>query len=107
MAKFYGSVGYVTQVETAPGVWTNQVVEKSYRGEILRTQRKLISTDSLNGTVSLSNEISIVADPYAEANSHYIRYVKFRGMCLDVTSVELQYPRLTLSVGGVYNGEQA
>ncbi len=107
MAKFYGKVGYVTQVETAPGVWTNQVIEKPYRGDSLRTQRKLISNENLNGDITISTEISIVADPYAYANSHYIRYVEFMGAKWDVTSVEPQYPRLILSVGGVYNGEQA
>lgn len=107
MAKFYGIVGYVTQEETAPGVWTNKVIEKAYRGDLLRTQRKLVSNENLNGSITISNEISIVADPYAHANSHYIRYVKFGGACWDVTSVEVQHPRLVLSVGGVYNGEQA
>ena len=90
MAKFYGVVGYVTQVETSPGVWTNQVIEKTYRGDLLRTQRKLVSDENLNGSINISNEFSIVADPYANANSHYIRYVKFMGACWDVTSVEVQ-----------------
>lgn len=107
MAKFYGAIGYVTQSETTPGVWTNQVVEKYYRGDLIRTHQKNTSTEHLNGSVNITNEISIVADPYAEKNSHYIRYVKFLGACWDVTSVEIQRPRLILSVGGVYNGEQA
>lgn len=107
MAKFYGAIGYVTQVETTPGVWTNQVVEKYYRGDLLRTQFKHYFSEHLNGSINISNQISIVADPYAEKNSHYIRYVKFGGACWDVTSVEVQHPRLLLSVGGVYNGEQA
>ena len=107
MAKFYGSVGYVTQEETAPGVWTNKVIEKPYRGDLLRTQQKNISAEHIHGSINISNQFSIVADPYAEANSHYIRYVKYKGVCWDVTSVDMQYPRLILSAGGVYNGEQA
>lgn len=107
MAKFYGIVGYVTQEETTPGVWTNKVIEKPYRGDILRAHQKLSFSEHLNGSVNISNEFSIVADPYANANSHYIRYVKYKGVCWDVIGVEMQYPRLILSVGGVYNGEQA
>ena len=107
MAKFYGAIGYVTQVETTPGVWTNQVIEKYYRGDVLKTQQKHSLSQHLNGDINITNEISIVADPYANVNSHYIRYVKFRGACWDVTSIEERHPRLILSVGGVYNGEQA
>ena len=107
MAKFYGYIGYVMQVETTPGVWTNQVVEKPYRGDVLKSQHKNISSQNTNGGINISNEISIVADPYANVNSHYIRYVKFKGACWDVISIEEQHPRLILSVGGVYNGEQA
>ena len=31
MAKFYGTVGYVNMVETVPGVWTEEIVEKQSR----------------------------------------------------------------------------
>ena len=34
-------------------------------------------------------------------------YVELMGEKWKVTDVEIQYPRLILSIGGVYNGEQA
>lgn len=107
MAKFYGKVGYISQVETAPGVWMPDVKERNYYGDITRSRRRFTSSENLNGDVNISNEISIVADPFAYENSHYIRYVEFMGALWDVTSVEVQHPRLILTVGGVYNGKQA
>ena len=36
-----------------------------------------------------------------------IKYVEFMDSLWKVTSVDMQYPRLVLSIGGVYNGPQA
>lgn len=104
MAKFYGAIGYETTVETKPGVWEEQIVERQYYGDLIRNTRRLESSSNLNDNVNVTNEISIVADPYANENFHSMRYVKFMGTAWKITSVEAQYPRLILSVGGVYNG---
>lgn len=104
MAKFYGVVGYETTVETKPGVWEEQIIERPYYGDLIRNTRRLESSGTLNDNVNITNEISIVADPYANENFHSMRYVKFMGTAWKITSVEVQYPRLILSVGGVYNG---
>lgn len=60
----------------------------------------------MNDDINVSNEISILADPYANQNFHAMRYVEFMGAKWKISGVEVQYPRLILSVGGVYNGEQ-
>lgn len=107
MAKWYGVIGYGETVETTPGVWVEQIVERKYYGDILRNSRRLSSADQLNDDINVSNEISIVADPYANENFHAMRYVEFMGAKWKITNVEVRYPRLILTVGGVYNGEQA
>lgn len=103
MAKYYGSVGYATQVETAPGVWQDKIVERNYYGDVTRNQRKWESGDGLNDDLNIDNVISIVADPYAYQNFHTIRYVTFMGSKWKVRNVSVEYPRLILSIGGVYN----
>lgn len=104
MAKFYGTIGFAETVETAPGVWTENIVDYNYFGDIIRNARRLQSSDQLNDDINISNEISIVADPYANLNFHSMRYVKFMGAKWKITNVEVRYPRLILTVGGVYNG---
>lgn len=104
MAKFYGVIGYATTVETKPGVWEEQITERKYYGDLIRNTRRLESSGNLNDNVTINNEISIVADPYAYENFHSMRYVKFMGTAWKITSADVQYPRLILSVGGVYNG---
>lgn len=109
MAKFCGKVGYVNTVEVEPGIWAEEVTEKTYFGDVIRNTRMLQnSTIGTNDNINISNQISIVSDPYANQNFHSIRYVEFMGTNWKVTSVDAsQYPRLILSMGGVYNGEQA
>lgn len=106
MAKFYGVIGYVVTTETEPGVWEEQLTERSYYGELVRNMSKFQTSGGVNDNVNVSNEISIVADPYAIQNFHSMRYVEFMGTNWKITNVEVKYPRLVLSIGGVYNGEQ-
>lgn len=107
MAKFFGAIGYAVTEETKPGVWKEQITERMYFGDLTRNTRKLQSTDQLNDNINVANEVSIVADPFANENFRSMKYVEFMGAKWKITSVEVQYPRLILTVGGVYNGEQA
>ena len=103
MAKFYGKIGYANTVETKPGVYEEQIVERSYYGDLIRNTRRLQSSDKVNDDINISNEISIVADPYATNNFHTMRYAIFMGTKWKIPNVEVSYPRLILTLGGVYN----
>ena len=104
MAKWCGIIGYAEQVETTPGVWSEQITERNYYGDVIRNNRRLQSAGKLNDDINVGNEISIIADPFANNNFHSMRYVEFMGTKWKVTTVDVQYPRLILSLGGVYNG---
>lgn len=104
MNKFYGKIGYAITKETVPGVWVEQIVERSYYGDVIRNIRRLQSSENLNDDINVSNEISIVADAFANQNFHSMRYVEYMGTKWKVSSIEVKYPRLILSIGGVYNG---
>lgn len=104
MAKWYGVIGYAETVETTPGVWKEQVTKRNYYGDLTRNTRRLQTADKLNDDINISNELSIVADPYAMNNFHSMRYAEFMGTAWKITDVEVQYPRLILSLGGVWNG---
>lgn len=105
MTKWFGVIGYAETVETTPGVWEEKIVERSYFGDVTRNTRRLQTTDQVNDNIDISNTISVVADPYAYQNFHAIRYVEFMGAKWKASSVDVQHPRLNLSLGGVYNGE--
>lgn len=105
MAKWYGLIGYAESVETSPGVHVEKIVSRSYYGDLTRISRRLQPADQLNDDINIANELSIVADPYAYENFHAMRYVEFMGAKWKISNVEVQYPRLILTLGGVWNGQ--
>ena len=111
MAKFHGVIGYVETLETEPGIWEEQITERPYDGDLTRNTTRSQNSDGVNKDINIANDISIVADPYATEHFFAIRYVKFYmpklGGAWQVSNVEVKSPRLILTVGGVYNGEQA
>ena len=104
MAKFCGIIGFSEFVETVPGVFEKQIVEHTYYGDVIRNIRKLEATETLNDNIGVNNSISIMADAYAEQNFFAMVYVEWMGHRWKITSVEVQRPRLILTVGGIYNG---
>lgn len=107
MAKWYGKIGYAETVETDPGLWEESITEVSYYGDIIQNFRKLQASGGVNDDINISNKISIVADPFAITHFHGMRYAELYGTKWKINNVEVQYPRLILELGGVYNGEQA
>lgn len=104
MAKWYGLIGFAETVEISPGVYEEEITEHQYYGDVVRDTRRLQNSSQLNDNVNISNNISIIADPFANNNFHSIRYIEYMGAKWKVESVEVQYPRLVLAIGGVYNG---
>ena len=105
MAKFYGKIGYGFTGETVPGVWTDIFEEKDVVGDWLKNTRQLVNSNKVNDDITVNNIISIVADPYATEHFQFIKYIfdARSGVKWKVTNVEVQFPRLLLTLGGVYN----
>lgn len=107
MAKFYGVIGYSTTDESKPGVWDEQITEREYVGDVIRNIGKFQTSENLNDNINVANEISIVSDPFANKNFHSMRYICFMDTKWKITNVEVRYPRLILTIGGVYNEQEA
>ena len=105
MAKWYGKIGYAESVETSPGIWKEQITERNYYGDLTRNARRLQAADKLNDDINIVNELSIVSDPYAMDNFHAMRYAEYAGAKWKINNVEVQYPRLILTLGGLWNGK--
>ena len=103
MAKFYGEIGFAISKETAPGVYTDTIERRVYYGEVNSRRIRTTNGTSINDNVNVSDEISIVSDPFA--NEHYfaMKYVTYMGVKWKVENISVQFPRLVLSLGGMYN----
>lgn len=107
MGKFKGIIGFVKTEEDPnhPGVHREVITEKEYLAEVIRSiKRSQGVPDKLNDDVNVDVQISILFNPYLMDNFSHIRFVEWMGAAWKVNSVEPQYPRLILSIGGIYNG---
>ena len=103
MAKWFGKIGFAETKETKPGVWEEIITVREYYGDVTRNTRRFQSSENLNDNIVVSNDISIVADPYAIQNFHSIRYIELMGTKWKIDNVEVSYPRLILTLGEIYN----
>lgn len=103
MAKFHGMIGYAETVDRGDGIHEEQFTERKCSGDLLQNSRRLDSSDKVNDDISIANEISILANPYAVQNFHSMRYAEFMGTKWKIISVRVSYPRLILTLGGVWN----
>lgn len=107
MAKFCGAIGYNVTQEVRPGVYKAGIQEEPRMGDVLETSyRNTPQSDSNIDDISLSQRISIIASPFDISHIHNIVYVKHLGARWKVTNVAFTYPRLTLTLGGIYNGPE-
>lgn len=107
MSKWFGKIGYAITGETEPGVWEDTIVVGYYYGDLISDIRKRQSSGNINDDINLANVISIIADPFAIKNCSHMAYAEIMGAKWKITEVEVRYPRLILTIGGVYNGNTA
>lgn len=104
MAKFYGKIGFTVMQETLPDVWEPVETVRDYFGDLNRNQRRWTNGESVNENIEVSNEISLVLDDFLQENLGALKWVEVMGAKWKVNSITIDYPRLTLTLGGVYNG---
>jgi Zn/Cd-binding protein ZinT len=106
MAKFYGKIGFVSTGSNEDGVWKDSSVEeRTYSGDVIRNSIQWQSGDQVNDDLKINNTISIVADSFANKNLQTMKYIVWMGASWKITNIEVQRPRLILTIGGVYNGD--
>lgn len=104
MTKWHGVIGYGETVRVAPGVDEDVITERKYYGDVIRNTRRLQESGKVHDNITIGNSISVVADAYLYDNFMAMRYISFGGVLWKVDEVEVQRPRLILSLGDVYNG---
>lgn len=105
MNKFWGILGFVRDVETSPDVFTEESTERGYTCEVLKREKRWQSSGYvIDDNLTVENRISILADPFALDAMEQIRYLIRGKSKWKVTSVDVAYPKLILTLGGVYHG---
>lgn len=106
MGKYAGNIGYGINSETVPGVWSETIVEKRVYGEVFKNVRRLENGEGLNNDIVTSMQISFISNPYSQVNFHLIKYAWYLGTRWKIIDASVEYPRIILTLGGVYNAKQ-
>lgn len=102
MSRFSGKLGFVMTNETEEGVWLENFVELPVKGTIRSLYVRNDNSTSVNTNLRLTNEISILMDTKIKIYLENLKYVIWKGSKWEVQSIGVNYPRLTISLGGLY-----
>lgn len=99
-------IGFVKNEETSPGVYNEVITEVKYIGEKKTVRLKNEEMSSrVNANFNLSITLSIISNSYLVDNLQFVRYVNYLGANWNVQDAVPAYPRVELSLGGIYNGD--
>ena len=102
MSRFSGKLGFVMTQETEEGVWLENFVELSAKGTIRSLYVRNDNNTTVNTNLRLTNEISILLDSKIQTYLETLKYVVYKGSKWEVQSIGVNYPRLTINLGGLY-----
>lgn len=102
MSRFSGKLGFVTTRETEEGVWLEDIVELEAKGTIRSLYVRNDNSSSANTNLRLTNEISVLLDTKFMTYLETLKYVVWKGSKWEVLSIGVNYPRLTINLGGLY-----
>jgi hypothetical protein len=103
--KWFGKIAFADQKDDGTGVWKSVITERDYYGDVLRNSKRDENSTVINSNITLSNQLSVVADPFILDSFTEIVYVEIFGKKWKVSSVDVNYPRLTINFGELYAEE--
>ena len=102
MSRFSGKLGFVNTRETEEGVWLEDNIELPVKGTIRSLYVRNDNASSVNSNLRLTNEVSILLNSKYMTYLETLKYVVWKGSKWEVVSIGVNYPRLTINLGGPY-----
>lgn len=103
-----GVIGYGEQTKIRPGVTDDVIIEKKFRGDLVRPPSSGPEEGGkVNDDLKVGVTISVVAGAYHSNHVHNMRYISWKGKLWKVANVDVNFPRLIIRLGGLYNGPKA
>jgi len=104
MSRFWGSIGISRgPVETAPGVFKQNIEEVSVTGEMRQLHLRWPQAGMREG-LSAKHVLSVVTPEDSVIDFTEVVYIVWQSRKWSVTSIQYKRPRVELTLGGLYNG---
>ncbi len=111
MAKFYGSLAVVSGFTDDTGIWQRQVQKYDIAGDFYQDNTARLSGELINQDLTFSMRFSFLASPdlvtILSEDSQAVTplYIEHLGLKLKVNSMTFQWPRIILTVNGVWKDD--
>ena len=98
-------LGFSYTRDDGHGVWKQVNTEKVYKAEITSHKWYLNrEKDTPNVSYKTGESFSVLMDSFLQENLGYITYVVLNGVKWDISSIDVQRPRVHITPGGMYHG---
>lgn len=104
MGKYSGMIGFGFNKEIETDVHDDVIEEHHYYGNIEKNVSRFNQGSNQSGESLITNNFSIVGDSFLFEHLADIRYICWKNQKWVVASIEEQYPRINITLGGIYNG---
>lgn len=107
MGKFFGRVGFAVTEDVGDGVWKEKITDKKYAGDVVRLQKNRDAGEHINDGLRLNAQFSILMDPWFQDHLSSVRYIEYMNSKWVIETVDpTNYPRVLLTPGGLYHGNE-
>lgn len=103
MARYTGIVGYVTEEETKPGVWSKVSRERRMHGTVLREAIVFQGAERFNKNITMQNRISLIGDTFSFDNFYNMQWITYMGTKWEINLIDIAKPRIIITLGGRWN----
>lgn len=101
--KWCGKIGFVFTKETEPGIYNKVIVEKKYRGIIVKqTWIEQREQPVINDSPVVTRQVRVYMNPYINENLYHIQYITYMGEKWKINNIDVIYPQVMISLGGLY-----
>lgn len=86
------------------GIFKEFITEKKYKGSVVGgLHRRLNLSDKENHDLDLSCKIQVLMNTYIASRFSSIRYVEYMGVKWTVEALDILYPDIEMTLGGIYH----
>ena len=108
--RYCAKLGYRDTVEklddngNPTSIWVDVITERTYKADVISNSYRNQQAESINDNYVINVKVSMIAcDAFTISHLNSIIYCEWLGKKWKVTSVDIQRPRLIVTIGGEYN----
>lgn len=102
--RYSGHLGIVQQTEVRPGIWEETITEVPVLGTVKQRSEVLEGEGNVLPEYRTTTSISVSARGVGPQDNSGIRYITYKGVRWQISTIVDDPPTIVIYIGEVYNG---